>query len=148
MDRTPVSGRGASSNTDQGPTPVRATGPSDARNFDDAPHVSGGVASRSQRESPRRAPPCNALVRNGSAYVIADVIHDMSLSGLSVELDSAGMTIGDPVEVMLEFSDSRGTINLQLSAEVVRVDPRGVGLRFCAYGDQTYTDLVNLIYTR
>ncbi|MCK7583586.1 MAG: PilZ domain-containing protein [Chromatiales bacterium] len=106
------------------------------------------MASLRQRASLRQAPPCSALVKSGSTCLIPKAISDISLDGLFVELDSAGMVPGDIVELMLEFSDPRRTVDLQIAAEVVRVEASGVGLHFCDYGNQTYTELVNLLYAR
>ena len=148
MDRAPFPGHGVSSKTAHGPASTRSTGASGARKFDDVPRVSGGVLARSQRESPRRAPSCSALISSGSSYQIPQAVHDVSLDGLFVELEHTGMVLGDMVEVVLEFDGSGGTVDLQLSAEVTRVERNGVGLRFCHYGNQAYTDLVNLLYAR
>lgn len=148
MDRTSVTGHNPGSSSNHSPTPSRSGGASDTRNYDDVPRISGGETTHSQRESPRGAPPCSALVKTGAGYVIARAIHDISLAGLYVELDPAGVVLGDLVEVALEFNDTRGIIDLQLTAEVARVERNGVGLRFCDYSDETYTDLVNLIYAR
>lgn len=148
MDRAPFPGHGVSSKTAHGPASTRSTGASGARKFDDVPRVSGGVLARSQRESPRRAPSCRALISNGSSYQIPQAIHDISLVGLFVELEHAAMVLGDMVEIVLEFDGASGAIDLQLSAEVVRIEHNGIGLRFSHYNNQTYTDLVNLLYAR
>lgn len=148
MDRKPDSDHEVRTDTASGPTPVPSAGAQAVHDFSDVPRVSGDLSSHSQRESPRRALPCNVLVNAGGAYLIAHAIHDISLVGVFVELDSTGLVRGDLVDVVLEFSDPPRTIDIQLSAEVVRIDRAGVGLRFCDYSDQTYTDLVNLLYTR
>jgi hypothetical protein len=148
MDRKPDPDRNVRSDTASGPTPAPSTRAQAIHDSTEVPRVSGSVASHSARESPRRALPCNVLVNTGSAYLIAHAIHDISLVGVFVELDSTGLVLGDLVDVVLEFSDPPRTIDIQLSAEVVRIDRAGVGLRFCDYSDQTYTDLVNLLYTR
>lgn len=117
------------------------------RDFPDVPRVSRAVVSHSQRVSPRKVLPCSLMLRNGATYVMARAIHDISLVGALVEIDVTGLVPGASVELVLEFSDGRRNTDLQLSAEVVRVDSQGVALRFGDYGDQTYTDLVNLLYT-
>lgn len=148
MDRKPDSDRGARSDTASSPASTPPTRAPTGHGSTDVPRVYGGLVSHSQRESPRRALPCNVLINAGGAYLIAHAIHDISLVGVFVELDSTGLVLGDLVDVVLEFSDPPRTIDLQLSAEVVRIDRAGIGLRFCDYSDQTYTDLVNLLYTR
>ena len=148
MDRKPDSDHEVRTDTAAGPTPIPPARAQVVHDFSDVPRVSGDLSSHSQRESPRRTLPCNVLVNTGSAYLIAHAIHDISLVGVFVELDSTGLVLGDLVDVVLEFSDPPRTIDIQLSAEVVRIDRAGVGLRFCDYSDQTYTDLVNLLYTR
>lgn len=148
MDRKPDSDRGARSDTPSSPASTPPTRAPTGHDSTGVPRVSGGRVSHGQRESPRRALPCNVLINAGGAYLIAHAIHDISLVGVFVELDSAGLVLGDLVDVVLEFSDPPRTIDIQLSAEVVRIDRAGVGLRFCDYSDQTYTDLVNLLYTR
>jgi hypothetical protein len=148
MDRKPDSDHEVRTDIASGPTPVPPARAQAVHDFSDVPRVSGDLSSHSQRESPRRTLPCNVLVNTGSAYLIAHAIHDISLVGVFVELDSTGLVLGDLVDVVLEFSDPPRTVDLQLSAEVVRIERAGVGLRFCDYSDQTYTDLVNLLYTR
>lgn len=103
------------------------------------------ISSR-QRVSIRKSIPCNMLVRIGSSYVIASRIHDISLAGAFVDMDTAGLAVGDLVEVVIGFAYNQRQIEHQISAEVVRVETDGAGFRFCTYGNRTYTDLVNLLY--
>lgn len=119
-----------------------------ARDFTDVPRVSDAVRTHSQRISPRKTLPCSVLLKINSTYVMARAIHDVSLVGTYVEIEPADLAIGDFVEAVIEFSDGERSTGLQLNAEVVRIDRHGVGLRFSDYGDQVYTDLVNLLYTR
>lgn len=116
--------------------------------FPDVPRVSDAVRSHSQRVSPRKTLPCSVLLKTNGTYVMARTIHDISLVGTYIEIEPAGLAMGDLVEVVVEFSDGERSTDLQLNAEVVRIDGQGVGLRFGAYGDRVYTDLVNLLYTR
>ena len=90
--------------------------------------------------------PCAILVKTGSSYVIARKIHDISLVGAFVEMDTTGLTAGSLVELVIGFAYNQRQIEHQISAEVVRIEAEGVGFRFCAYGNRTYTDLVNLLY--
>lgn len=145
MEKKPAAD--AASSTGRNPRPPHQAADPVTGSYPDTPRVSGAVLSHSQRVSPRKALPCSVLLYNGTAYVIARAIHDVSLVGAFVEIDTADLALGSIVDVVMEFSAGEHTVDLQLSAEIVRTDEQGVGLRFCAYGDQTYTDLVNLLYT-
>lgn len=101
-----------------------------------------------QRGSIRKAPPCDIFVKSGKSYVIAKKIHDLSVDGVYVEIDPIGMLEGDRAEVMIGFNYQGRQIEHLIPAEVVRIQPEGVGLKFGRYSDRTYTDLVNLLYTK
>lgn len=101
-----------------------------------------------QRGSIRKAPACDIFVKSGKSYVIAKKIHDLSVDGVFVEIESTGMLEGDRAEVMIGFSYQGHQIEHLITAEVVRIQPEGVGLKFGQYSDKTYTDLVNLLYTK
>lgn len=122
---------------------VNATGERVARDYGIEP--SADVSSR-QRVSIRKTIPCSILVKVGASYVIARKIHDISLVGAYVEMDPAGLTLGDEVEVVMDFAYKGRNVEHAISAEVVRIENDGVGLKFYAYGNRTYTDLVNLLY--
>ena len=107
--------------------------------------ITTGNATR-QRVSIRKPIPCNILVRVGSSYTIARKVHDISLVGAFVEMDTTGLAVGGIVELVIGFAYNQRQIEHPISAEVVRVETEGVGFRFCTYGDRTYTDLVNLLY--
>jgi hypothetical protein len=113
--------------------------------FNSPPKISADSTLR-KRVSIRKSMPCNILVRIGSSYVIARKIHDISLVGAFVEMDTTGLVEGDLVEVVIGFAYIQRQIEHQIAAEVVRVETEGVGFRFCTYGNRTYTDLVNLLY--
>jgi len=99
-----------------------------------------------QRVGIRKAVPCSILVKTGSSYILAQKIHDISLVGAYVEMDSTGVLLGDIVDIVIDFAYGERQIEHQISAEVVRVETDGVGFKFCAFGNRTYTDLVNLLY--
>jgi len=99
-----------------------------------------------QRIGIRKAVPCSILVKTGSSYVLARKIHDISLVGTYLEMDSAGLMPGDVVDIVIDFDFGQHQVEHQMSAEISRVEEQGVGLKFNAYGDRTYTDLVNLLY--
>jgi len=102
--------------------------------------------SARQRVSIRKSIPCSILVKVGASYVIARKIHDISLVGAYVEMDPAGLAMGDEVEVIMDFTYKGRNVEHAINAEIVRVETDGVGLKFHAYGSRTYTDLVNLLY--
>ena len=103
-------------------------------------------ASLRERESIRRAIPCSMLVNFGTTYAIASNVLDISLTGTYLDLDAAGAQLGDAVEVVISFAYQDKQIEHRLPATIVRLKPKGVGLKFDAYDNQTYTDLVNLLY--
>lgn len=107
-----------------------------------------GQATSRQRASIRKTVPCTVQVRRGTSYTLATKIDDLSLTGVFVEMDTAGVVIGDTLEVRVAAADRQRqhAHELTLPAEVVRVEQGGVALRFGAYTNRTYTDLVNLLY--
>lgn len=103
-------------------------------------------ASKHARESIRRAIACTILVNFGTTYAIASNIFDISLTGAYVDLDAAGAQLTDEVEVVISFAYQGKQIEHKIPARIVRLQSEGVGLKFEDYDDQTYTDLVNLLY--
>lgn len=102
--------------------------------------------SKHARVSIRRAIPCTILVNFGTTYAIASNIFDISLTGAYVDLDAAGAQLEDAVEVVISFAYQGKQIEHRIPATIVRLQSEGVGLKFEGYDDQTYTDLVNLLY--
>jgi hypothetical protein len=96
----------------------------------------------------RKALPCSILVKTGSSYILARKIHDISLDGAYVEMDPAGLVVGQTVDIVIELSSDGNHAEHQISADISRVDEAGVGLRFSSYGDRAYTDLVNFLYAQ
>lgn len=125
---------------------TRAVAANATRDYHDIPPKQSAGTSFRQRVSIRKSMACNILVRIGSSYVIARKVHDISLVGAFVEMDTTGLAAGDLVEVVVGFVYNQRQIEHQISAEVVRVETEGVGFRFCTYGNRIYTDLVNLLY--
>ena len=87
------------------------------------------------------------MVNTGPSFVLACKVCDISLAGAFVEMDPAGLVPGDIVDIVIDFDFGSHQTEHQMSAEISRVENQGVGLKFNAYGDRTYTDLVNLLYT-
>lgn len=101
-----------------------------------------------QRGSIRKTPACDIFIKAGKSYVIAKKIHDLSVDGVFVEIEPIGMLEGDRAEVMISFAYHGKQVEHLIPADVVRIQPDGVGLKFGRYSDRTYTDLVNLLYTK
>lgn len=101
-----------------------------------------------RRGSIRKASACDIFVKCGKSYVIAKKIHDLSVNGVFVEIESAGMLEGDRAEVLISFVYQGKLIEHLIRADVVRIQPEGAGLKFGRYSDRIYTDLVNLFYTK
>ena len=101
-----------------------------------------------QRGSIRKASPCDIFIKSGTSYVLVRKVQDLSLDGVFVEIEPVGMVEGDRAEVMISFAYQGRQIERLIPAEVVRIHPDGIGLKFGRYSDQTYTDLVNLLYTK
>jgi hypothetical protein len=126
---------------------TRATSDAAKRAYFNTPTTPATGKAISQRGSIRKPISCTLLVRAGSSYLIARKVHDISLAGAFVEMDTTNMATGDFVEVTIEFVYNQRQVEHTLAAEVMRIEPAGVGLKFGAYGNRTYTDLVNLLYT-
>jgi hypothetical protein len=113
--------------------------------FNTPSKIAAGHVAR-QRVNIRKPIPCNILVKVGSSYIVAQNVHDISLDGAFVEMNPASLAKGDFVDVVIEFVYKQRQIEHQISAEVMRLEPEGVGLKFGAYDNRTYTDLVYLLY--
>lgn len=126
---------------------TRATTDDAKRAYFNTPTKPATGSVTSQRASIRKPLSCTLLVRVGSSYLIARKVHDISLAGAFVEMDIANLTTGDFVDVTIEFVYHQRQVEHTLAAEVMRIEPAGVGLKFGTYSNRTYTDLVNLLYT-
>jgi len=145
MDKKRASSEDRQAAVRTGAWPTPATGETTRERHDTPARRSADTALR-QRVSIRKPMPCNILVKVGSAFVIARKIHDISMVGAFVEMDTTDLAVGDIVEVVIGASYNQRQIEHQLSAEIVRIEAQGVGIRFGAYGNRTYTDLVNFLY--
>ena len=114
-----------------------------------APTAGSSLTDSSLREraSIRKAVACTILVNFGSTYAIASNIRDISLAGVFVEMDTTGARTGDAVEVVIAFGYQGRQIEHRIPALIARIQDGGVGLKFDGYGNRTYTDLVNFLYT-
>ena len=68
----------------------------------------------------------------------------LSLSGSYLECPT-GLRVGDICETIISSQDPNFYSPLSLSAEVVRVDQRGVALKFCSTGSEDYTMLQTIL---
>ena len=126
-----------------------------ARNTRYAPAFGHGGASNppdeqhpaNKRISIRREVSCNVLVNFSMGYAVAHRIHNLSLGGALVEMDINGIQVGDPVEIVLEFSRDGRVAERRIPAQVTRTGRNCVALKFGRYDNRTYTDLVNFLYT-
>ena len=82
-----------------------------------------------QRGSIRKAQPCDIFIRSGKSYIVAQKIQDLSMDGVFIEVDTAGFTEGDWVEVLVSFAYQGSQIEHLIAAEVVRKQAHGIGLR-------------------
>lgn len=114
--------------------------------FHEGSQESRESTSKHARVSIRRAIPCTILVNFGTTYAIASNILDISLTGAYIDLDAAGAQLEDAVEVVISFAYQGKQIEHRIPATIVRLQSEGVGLKFKDYDNQTYTDLVNLLY--
>jgi hypothetical protein len=106
------------------------------------------VSSQRQRTSIRRDRSCTLQIRIGQSHVLTQSVHDLSLTGVFVEMNPEGVFPGDPAEVRIGFTDNNGRpCEHRIPAEVVRIRSEGVALKFEQYGNRAYTDLVNFLYS-
>ena len=100
-----------------------------------------------KRASIRKAVSCSVQVRHGDSFIIPRVAEDLSLTGIFVEMDTQDISIGDSVEVWVGVTNKlQQPLELVLSADVVRIHDNGLALKFRAYPNKAYTELVNLLY--
>jgi len=73
-------------------------------------------------------------------------IRDLTMGGVFVQMTAVELHEGALLELMLRYRYKDRHIEHRLPAQVVRVTPDGVALRFGDYDDDAYTDLVDLLY--
>lgn len=100
-----------------------------------------------QRTSIRKQISLNIVINYALTYSKRWKLRDLSLGGAMVEVRGGELLPGTPVEAVLTLKKHDGYGLHRLPAEVVRTDRNGVGLRFRDYDDQTYTALVNFLYS-
>lgn len=73
-------------------------------------------------------------------------VRDMSVHGAFVQVADERLHPGMVVQVGFPFLFAGMPIERRLAAQVVRVEPDGVALRFNKYNPEFYSDLISLLY--
>jgi hypothetical protein len=94
----------------------------------------------------RRHAPLTALINFGMHYSRRWPIRDLSTNGAFVEMPTIGIKPGMSIEFVLRFRAGNRAVEHRLPARVERIEPGGAALCFGQYDDQTYTDLVRMLY--
>ncbi len=98
------------------------------------------------RTSIRKRVALNVLINYDLAYSKPWKVCDLSLNGVLVEADQAGLPLGVPVEAVFALEGRRAHDRYRVPAEVVRVDQNRMALKFRDYDSRAYTALVNFLY--
>jgi hypothetical protein len=99
------------------------------------------------RVSVRRQTAFAATLNHGLSYSVTHRVRDLSPGGAFVEMAAPDFPVGAAVEFVLRCHYLETPVDLRIAASVVRVDRDGVALHFGDYDDDTYTNLVKLLYT-
>jgi len=111
------------------------------------PTRAAAASSQRQRTCIRKASACLLQVRIGQSHILTQSAHDLSLTGVFVEMNPDSVLLGDQAEVLIGLTDNNGRPHEhRITAEVVRIQPEGVALKFDQYDNRAYTDLVNFLY--
>ena len=103
--------------------------------------------SHRQRASIRKTVSCTVQLRHGATFILPRTVTDLNLTGIFVEMDTQGVVVGDRIEVWIGAgSTQQNPFELILQSDVVRVEERGLALKFLSYPSKAYTALVNLLY--
>lgn len=98
------------------------------------------------RQALRRHAPLTALINFGLHYSRRWPIRDLSTNGAFVEMPAIGIKPGMSIEFVLRSRVGNRAVEHRLPARVERIEADGVGLCFGQFDDQTYTDLVRMLY--
>ncbi len=98
------------------------------------------------RSNPRKTIPIEVVLNYGQIHSEVVPIRDLTMGGVFVEMTAIELHEGALLELMLRYRYKDRHIEHRLPAQVVRVTPDGVALRFGDYDDDAYTDLVDLLY--
>lgn len=90
--------------------------------------------------------PYQAFIDLGTRFAQTWRIRDISMSGAFVEMDIGEMREGVSVEFVFRFHRNGQPVEHRLPATIIRIQRNGVALAFGRYDDETYSDLVSLLY--
>ena len=103
--------------------------------------------SSRQRASIRKTVACTVQLRHGATLIFPRTVEDLNLTGIFVGMDTQGIAVGDRIEVWVGAGNTnQNPFDLILQSDVVRVEERGLALKFQSYPSKAYTELVNLLY--
>jgi len=83
--------------------------------------------TRERRRNPRVTVPWPAIVQSSDGRLVTGEVIDVSLSGMKLRVN-ADVTVGDAVKLRVTLPREAG--ELEVTAEVVRRDPGGIGVDF------------------
>ena len=83
--------------------------------------------ARERRRDPRATVPWPAIVQEEGGDVVAGEVIDVSLSGMKLRL-GARVAVGGAVTIRVTLP--RGAGDIEVSAQVIRRDPEGIGVEF------------------
>ena len=85
------------------------------------------LTGQERRRNPRAAVPWPAIVEDSDGRLVTGEVIDVSLSGMKLRVDS-NVAVGESVKLRVTLPREGG--ELEISAEVVRRDPEGIGVDF------------------
>jgi c-di-GMP-binding flagellar brake protein YcgR len=85
------------------------------------------LTDRERRRNPRVAVPWPAIVEDSDGRLVTGDVIDVSLSGMKLRIN-ANVAVGEAVKLRVTLPRDGG--ELEISAEVVRRDPGGIGVDF------------------
>jgi len=87
----------------------------------------GADPARERRRHPRASVPFPAIVQDSNGRLVTAEVIDVSLAGMKLRVASP-VLVGDAVKLRVTLP--RGAGDIEMSAQVVRRDPEGVGVDF------------------
>lgn len=87
----------------------------------------GAEPARERRRHPRVSVPWPAIVQDSDGRLVTAEVIDVSLAGMKLRVASQ-VLVGDAVKLRVTLP--RGAGDIEISAQVVRRDPEGVGVDF------------------
>ena len=86
-----------------------------------------GLTGRERRRNPRVTVPWPVIVEDSDGRLVTGEVIDVSLSGMKLRVNSS-VAVGEAVKLRVTLPRDGG--KLEISAEVVRRDPGGIGVNF------------------